>query len=387
MLTEFVDEMVEDWRPEEYYEKVFYNLSKDRIKAVLNEKKPVPYEIEIQPCSKCNAFCNYCWGGSSFETYDKTRKLEDSLGKKENMDKVVDEVLGFERDGFKIEVIKFCGATGEPLMNPLTLYAINRLYGKKKLRLFSNGLLFGLNKDNDDYLSVLAKVGRINLSLDAGRTETLHEIKKGALKLGVRLEDILGCIKKLKKFSDGKTDVDVSYVICRDNFSEIEEAADKFYNSGANAMRLRVNFNDEDLPKIYGGEIADATDRMIERYNGTNFKICPAYSSEELRDKKMMEFSSKDSGFSCSITRFWASIGPDGKIYPCGHITLDGCESYGDLLKQSFSEIWDGGRREEVIKGLPEKKCDNCSPFSYCTNKTMTGFNNKKLYFIEAIYS
>ena len=68
----------------------------DRVKAILQGKNIPPYELEIQPSSFCTAGCIHCFG-KNFEP------LENKLYNKEAVNRVIKEVLEFERDGFKID--------------------------------------------------------------------------------------------------------------------------------------------------------------------------------------------------------------------------------------------------------------------------------------------
>lgn len=68
----------------------------------------------------------------------------------------------------------------------------------------------------------------------------------------------------------------------------------------------------------------------------------------------------------------WASIGSDGNIYPCGHVSTDGMESYGNILEQNLSEIWNGEKRKKVLKSMPNGKCRICSPASLRRNALMS---------------
>lgn len=374
----FVGKILEDWRTKGFHEEVFYNLYKSRIAAVLAGKKPVPYEIEIQPSAKCNAFCEHCWAGVGKNSADQ--KLQDNLEDKQNMDKIIDEILEFKDGSFNVEIVKFCGATGEPLMNPLTLHAINRLYGKKKLRLFSNGILIAMNRNNEEYLKTLAKVDRINLSLDAGTTETMHNIKRGSRE--VKLEDILECIRKIKGFSEGKCKIEISYVITDKNYFEIDEAAKKAKTYGADSFRVRLDFIGKEMTLACREVILDKSEK-VRNYGDDNFNVFFMYNTDDFEEGKEKKSSSKDFGYKCFTSRFWVSIGPDGNVYPCGHITLKGTKHYGSLLKKSFRKIWDGKEREEAIGCLPGNKCYICSPFSLTINRKMNEFQEKMLEYVE----
>ena len=68
---------------------IFYlEITTNILNTYFNGENPLPYEIEIQPSSKCNANCSHCWA-KSFP------RLEDKLETKENADIVINRVLRF----------------------------------------------------------------------------------------------------------------------------------------------------------------------------------------------------------------------------------------------------------------------------------------------------
>ncbi len=350
------------------YERFLLTKHYDRIKAIFKGKNPPPYEIEIQPTSKCNAHCRFCLGR-------KEKRLEDKLNTKPAIDKIINDVLNFEKDGFKIETIKFCGTTGEPLVNPLTLYAIEKIdrkkevYGDRELRLFTNGILLGENKNNIDYLKTIAKVNRINASLDVSSTKELHKLKPGSK--NVSLEDILTALNKIMGLSE-KAEVEASYVITNDNYKGIVEFARKIKKyRAAKRIRYRIDLTDRTVSIKHGDEI----NRLLEEaraYEDNNFKIIPIHSEKEVKEQDEDYFSSNFSGFNCYTSRIWSCIGPNGCLYPCGHKTSALSKNYGSVLIDGLEKVWNGKIRLGEIKKLPSKNCEFCSPFSLTANRVCT---------------
>ncbi len=344
------------------WEKFLLQKRSDRVFEILEGRNPPPYELEIQPSSVCNASCKFCWA-KDFE------KLEDKLNTLDGMERILEQVLSFRKNGFEIEIVKFCGSTGEPLVNPFTLYAIERLYGERYIRLFTNGIKLAENKDDSDYLGTISKVNRLNVSLDAGRTETLHELKKGSR--GIELEDILGAVKRVKGLSEKGMIVDMSYVVTNDNYLEIVEATEKVKMSLADRIRFRIDLTDRTVSLNHGEEINSLMGEA-RAYEDENFKVTPIHSEEEIRETDARHFSSREEGFGCYTCRFWSCIGSDGCLYPCGHVVAGDMENYGSILEKSFGEVWEGFARERIIGELPVEKCNICSPFSLRLNEFMT---------------
>ena len=63
----------------------------------------------------------------------------------------------------------------------------------------------------------------------------------------------------------------------------------------------------------------------------------------------------------CTAGRTVATVGPDGSVRPCGHAPM----SYGNLLQETLTDIWQKMSSWRLDEYLPEK-CRVCSYFSRC---------------------
>lgn len=360
-ITEKINFMLNKGKPPFDYARILLKEYNPHIVSYFNKKNPVPYEIEIQPSSKCNANCSHCWA-KSFP------RLEDKLETKENADWIIKRVLEFKEQGFPLPKIKFCGSTGDPLMNPIIDYIIDGFYGQRNMRLFTNGVKLGESKDDLKYLESLSKLNSIYLSLDAGTTETLWKIKQGAKQRKVSIEDILQGARKIKEF--GNTGIYVSYVITKDNYQEISEASKKSKENNFNLIRFRIDLEDRELSKEKSKEIINGLNNAMQ-YNSENFKVIPIHSNEEISETNQECFSSKGRGLKCYTNLFWTCIGANGKVYPCGHIVSPLTEDYGSLFENTFQEIWNGEKIKLARIKVPGDLCKICSPFSLTTNEIM----------------
>ncbi|MBU0893920.1 MAG: radical SAM protein [Nanoarchaeota archaeon] len=350
------------------YEKRLLKCYSEQILNILSKKCPPPYEIEIEPASRCNAGCLHCFGR-------QYKKCDEKLYSRKNMDRVIEQVLKFKNNKFNIEVVKFCGSTGEPLLNPQTIYAIEMFSGEKILRLFTNGILLGKNKNNFKYLKSISKINKLDLSLDVGTTKTLELTKPGSKKSKVTVKDILESVKKIKDISDSNLQVEAGYVITNYNYSEIIEATKKVKDSHVDLIRFRIDLTDRTVSKNHGDKINFLL-KQAKSYEDKNFKVIPVYSESEIKSTDSSCFSSKESRLECFVSKFWTCIGPDGNIYPCGHVVEKGAKNYGNILEKDIWNIWEGKQRQETIKNLPGDKCKICSPFSFRANDFMTFLSN-----------
>jgi len=335
--------------------------SKKRVIAILQGKIVPPFELEIQPSSSCNLACKHCFG----RDYNL---LPNKMGKNE-FNKLAERINEFEENGFKIEIVKFCGTTGEPLVNPHTPYALNLFKSiGKEVVVFTNGLNLDKRIENSNirYYEPIARIRRINLSLDAGSEETFYNLKgrHGFERIIKSLEEIA----KIRDNEKTKVDIRVSYVIGEVNCKDVVEATKRVKNAGANEIIFRVDFTNEERINENSNVIIENIKRAKE-YQDNFFKVPSVYSNEEISGK---DCGFNSNGIKCFNQKFWACVGPDCNLYACGHRTYAGVKSFGNLLENSFRDLWLNNDRKYMLETLPDEACKNCSPSSKRRNDFMT---------------
>jgi len=352
-------------KPPYDYEKKIFDHNYPRLIKTLKNEVVAPDEIEIQPSANCDANCTFCFA----KDY---KRFKNKLTNKTQMKRVCDQIIKLDnyykqKNNTSINTIKFCGTTGEPFTNPQILYGIEYFKNQnKKLRAFSNALEISKNKNFSGYMEKIALLDILNLSIDAGSTETLWKLKPGAKKKNIKLEEIFSAVTKLKYL--GLPMIAINYVITKENYKEILEATKKTKNSGAELIRFRIDMNDPEVSKRYGEQIINSLN-IAEKYQENNFKVIPIHSSSEIKNTKKDCFSSKELGYKCYLPGFWACISPNGNIYPCGHSAHPDSISYGNILEQDLIGIWESDRKKQIFDNLPEKGCGECPPFGLRTNK------------------
>jgi len=344
------------------YERQLLLKHDERVEAILQGKIIPPYEVEIQPNSICNLDCKFCFGKVL-----TSGRLENKMQKQE-IEIIAQRIDEFKENGFEIEVAKFCGTTGEPLVNPTILYGIELFKGLgKKVFVFTNGL--GLDRETEDnghYLDYVLEADKLNLSLDAGSEETFARLK-GINGFG-RVVNSLGRLIEKREQNGSRLNVVVSYVIGEENYHEVVGATELVKSLGADEIRFRVDFTDVERIQTLSDIIIQELDGA-RQYQDQRFKVTSVYSEKEIEEDDSVFYSS---GRKCFNQHFWACVGPDCNLYACGHRTYQGVEPYGSLLDHSFRELWTSEKRLENLGELPDECCKFCSPSSTRRNDFMT---------------
>jgi MoaA/NifB/PqqE/SkfB family radical SAM enzyme len=341
------------------YERQLVEKHSDRVSYILEGGFPPPVELEIQPTSLCNLRCKHCFG----RFYDR---LPNRMGEEE-LGEIAEKVSEFRKDGFGIETVKFCGTTGDPLMNPATLYGVRKFKDLgKRVILFTNGLYLDRELEGGEYYECLLDSDQLRLSLDSGSESVFTNVKG---REGFR-RTIRGLAKLLIGREERGSDLDVriGYVIGKENYQDIVRATKLMEGLGADEIRFRVDFTDIEGVR----DVSDSILRSLEeskKYETPNFKVNCVYSEKEIK-RNGSAFHSE--GRKCFTHHFWSCIGPDCELYACGHRTYSGVKSYGSLLENSFEDLWYSPERIDSVSGLPDKHCSICSPSSIRRNDFMT---------------
>ena len=325
----------------------------DRLNAIFQDKIIPPKEIEIQPSSKCNLKCRHCFGKAL-----TSGTLEDKISEEE-IDIIANRINDFSENGFRAgETIKLCGTTGEPLVNPASLYSIKSFKAiNRKVVFFTNGLWLDKKYKGRLYLEYILEADSLRLSLDAGSEETFTRLKgrKGFNRIINNLKVLL----QKRAHQKSNLDVTIGYVVGRENYHDIIQATQIMKNLRVDEIRFRVDFTDpEGIHKL--SEVITKNIEKAKQLQTAKFKVNSVYSKQDIEEESIFHAYN---GL-CFNQHFWACIGPNAELYACGHRTYLGVESYGSLLEHPFRELWLSKLRLDNLKNLPDEKCKFCSPSS-----------------------
>jgi len=358
------------------YERQLFNDHYQDVAAVLRGENPVPYEIEIQPSSSCNLRCEHCFGKSL-----TCKRLENLLGLEE-FQVIAERIRDFNLNGRRIETVKFCGTTGEPLVNPNTVYAV-RIFKQigKKVVLYTNGLwLDKTSEERIPYMDYFLEADRVNVSLDAGSDSVFRDLK-GFNGFARTLNNIGDLVEKARK-TRSKLRVDLSYVIGPKNFRDILRATGLAKRLGTNNIIFRVDFTNPDAIREMAQDIIEIRS-IAEAQSTDDFKVLFAYSDDEIRKGKQAEIERSKK---CFNHHFWACIGPDCQLYTCGHRTYFGVKSFGNVLEKPLEELWLSSERLEAVDKLPDENCRFCSPSCYRRDQMMSLLTKLSIDEVERLH-
>lgn len=314
--------------------KLHYHVS--RVNDWLLGKTIYPIYMEISPSGACNHRCRFC--GLDFMEY-RPRFLDTPI-----LEERIEE-LG--RLGLKS--IMHAGE-GEPLLHPALPEMV--AHGKRcgiDQAITTNGVLLTPDKAE----ALLPHAEWIKLSVDAGTRETyayLHNTKP---------EDFDRAISNLreasvlrKRLGAGCT-LGVQMVLLPENRGEVVALAAIARDAGADYLVIKpYSQHPSSKTTEYRDVDYEADMGLAEQVRELN---TPAFSVV-FRVQAMRKSSEKQPPYTrCLALPFWSYIDAAGGVWGCSVYLGDERFLYGNIMENTFQEIWEGEQRRKSLAWVAEE--------------------------------
>jgi MoaA/NifB/PqqE/SkfB family radical SAM enzyme len=285
-----------------------------------------PYEVELQPSSRCNISCRWCMGAVSCSAGGGF--LSDNITPSV-MAEIVESLLAVEIGGLVIKTFRFAGFTGEPLVRgDITLSAIETLTSAgRTVGLFTNGTLMSRAT-----WETLSRMSYVHVSLDAGR-DSYQLLKGGSRKM---FDRVLENIEGLRKYRDAcarGVELHVGFVVCPENIGELSHVIQTARSVGVDSVFVKC-----DVTGRLGDSVSlvfDTIEAACEAYNSPEFAVQAVHSR---RDHVAMAAGPCYPKEACHYQKLFGTIAPDGKMYPCDYNAMRCGQVIGDA--RSFALGW-----------------------------------------------
>ena len=304
--------------------KIFYH--KEKLDELKNGELPYPTFFQIDLTNVCNLNCNFCWY--------KVHPLGDYISK-DYLDtkKLFDFLIDIEGE---VKAIEHTGG-GEPLCHPdhnKIFNYCNELGFEQSL--VTNGTLF-----DDETLEIVKDFEWVRFSIDSTTSETYKKIK-GVYLFNTAIDNL----KKLIEIKNKKNVIGFSFIVCRDNYTEIYEAAKFAKEIGCDNIRFSLAYTPE-REKMFEG-IWDECMRQIDgakELEDGNFRVF-AFSN------RIYDIANKVKSDYCGYHHLVGVLGANGCMYPCCLLKLNSDYNLGSIYENSFDEIWFSDKRKKFIESI-----------------------------------
>lgn len=291
-----------------------------------------PIEVEISPSGACNHRCVFC-------AVDYIGYQPDFLDK----DIILRDIARMSRKGLKSVI---CSGEGEPLLNKNMPDIANGIKAcGVDVAMSSNGALFTKEKAKE----CIGAFTWIRFSVASMEEESYDKIQRGKPgdleKVKENLTEAVG-IKKDRKL---KTTLGVQCLLLPDNMNQLPDMARECRKIGMDYLTVKPysqHLHSENMFQI-DYEAMLALEKEVKQYETEGFAV---YFRANAMKKMHQEKTYKQ----CLGLPFMTHIDAKGNVWPCvAHIgTKEFC--YGNIYEQSFEEIWEGTRRQEILYRLNE---------------------------------
>lgn len=335
------------------------NWHLDRVHDWQNGKRVAPIHIDAGLSKGCNIKCEYCYGATQGNLFKKQNDI--TFPK--------DRLIKYMKDAGEIGVksIALIGEA-EPTLNPYLYDAIKA--GKEAgvdISLATNGILFDDGIKGEEALEYLTWI-RFNLSAaDDSGYRRVHASKD----FEILMEKIKFCVKT-KKVKNLAVTIGVQMVVTPTNIdqaiplaklcSELEVDYLVLKQCGDTQSNFLGVFKQLSKYKSFEEIFKEA-----ETYSNENYNVITKW--EKLTNEGKRDYDS------CLGVPFLIYTSGDGKVFPCGMFFDHKSDEFlmGDLLTQSFKEIFESDRYWDVVKKVSEidvhKVC-----YSNCRTNSINSF-------------
>ncbi len=289
-----------------------------------------PIEIEISPSGACNHRCVFC-------AVDYIGYQPAFLDK----DIILRDIKQMATKGLKSVI---CSGEGEPLLNKDMPDIANGIKAcGVDVAMSSNCALFTKEKAEE----CLGAFTWIRFSVASMEEESYDKIQRGKSGDLGRVKENLSDAVRIKKDRKLTTTLGVQCLLLPDNMRQLPDMAKQLREIGVDYLTIKPysqHLHSENKFEIDYDEMLDL-EKEVKQYTSDDFSIY-------FRANAMKKMHHEKCYKQCYGLPFMTHIDAKGNVWPCvAHIgTEEFC--YGNIYEWSFEEIWEGTRRQEIIKKL-----------------------------------
>ena len=311
-----------------------------------------PIYVEVSPVGACNHRCTFC--AVDYIGYQATNRIE--------VDVMMRALEDMGSNGVKS--IMYAGE-GEPLIHK----QINEIVAKTKEVGIDVSFTTNAVAMNDRFIeNSLQHTSWVKVSLNGGSAKSYAQVHQTR---EIDFQRVINNLKKAVEFRNKNKlncTIGVQSVLLPENADEMvnlgkiirdEIGADYFVIKPFSQEPSSINKLYEDID--YRSMTLRANEKRLKALETENFKV--SYRSETMSNYHEDQENRYTTCYSTPI--YMAYLMAEGSVYGCKDHLLDTNFCYGNINKNTFTEIWKGERRREgieyVLNELDVSKCRvNC---------------------------
>ena len=318
--------MAEDIRMDSH--KLIYHP--DVVARWMKGENIYPIEVEISPSGACNHRCVFC-------AVDYIGYRPDFLEK----DIILRDISQMSKKGLKSVI---CSGEGEPLLNKDMPDIANGIKAcGVDVAMSTNGALFTKEKAGD----CLGALTWVRFSVASMEEESYNKIQRGKLGDLEKVKINLAEAVRMKRDKGLQTTLGVQCLLLPDNMHQLPNMAKQLREIGVDYLTIKPysqHLHSENTFQIDYDAMLEL-EQELRQFATEDFSIY-------FRANAMKKVHHEKCYSKCYGLPFMTHIDARGNVWPCvAHIgTEEFC--YGNIYQQTFEEIWQGDKRQEIIQKL-----------------------------------
>ncbi len=310
-----------------------------RISEWLEKGDCYPIYIEIGLTNACNHRCSFC-------ALDFLKRGRDCINKEIMISSLK------EMTKYGVKSVMFAGE-GEPLLHKdIGLFTQTAKKEEIDVSITTNGVLF--NKEKIE--QCLPNLSWIRFSIDSGSPEN-YLLVHGTNKRD--FNRVIANIEESVKFRNKnklETTIGAQFLTISKNFGEATKLSKILKDIGADNLQIKpYSQHPYSLNKnLYVDSLEyNKLEEELKEFDSEEFKIIFRKSTI----KRIEQGITYDK---CHGLPFFALIDSKANIFPCNLFYEKNEFIYGNLYKNSFSEIWEGEKRKNILKKIKNNGTNEC---------------------------
>lgn len=328
----------------------------DRLAQLRAGKQIAPVHVQLIISDLCSQGCNFCsyrWEGNVSNQLFHVLKPDGT--KNHNparfipLEKIVEILDDCKQMG--VAAIQFTGG-GEPTVHPRFHDSLCAALDRGlEIALVTHGVLLKAQS-----IEMLTRATWVRISLDAGKPETYARIRRVPESQHGRALANLKSLCEARDRHKSAVVVGVGFVVTKDNWWEVKEAAQRAKDCGADNFRISAVFQ-PDGDEYFRGFHEDAASlcREVEQLSGPGFKVVNMFG-DRLAD---LHLGNPDYQ-TCSYMQFTTYIGANLDVYRCCTTAYNERGRIGSLKEQRFAELWASEAKQMDFAAFDARGCERC---------------------------
>lgn len=359
------------------------------VNAVLSGRlyEVTPVTAEFVPSLECNYHCPAC-------TYKESKALSTEERGQRYMDYQLLEKIMLQFQLAGIRGVIFTGG-GDPLTYPFLLPAMRLVKGLgMKIGLFTNGALLDKELIHDLMEEIQPTFIRISLNSATPENHTLYHGVRSEFNYFRRVMEAVKYLARLKFERKSPTTIGLGFLVSPRNIASLVEAGGLFWQimmSGSRqigqldyaAFRPEVGYPSHDgrQKEQHPQELFEEFMRLFEYHIVPDSQFLPNFKPMAIKERfRDINHPQQQQFKLCTAHPARLPVWHNGKVYLCTEHNGNPFFEIGDFTTQTFEEIWQGERRQEVIWELNHGGFErNCPPICVKT------YDNKMFWDILAL--